>query len=126
MTDVMNGRRGSPAEMTLVDDCNLVIEGQMRARSANDTGEVQLHLCSDCVEECRSRGGHRALSMMAASQRLTWRKEGKNDKWVGKQERHCAMVAAGIPGVLGSAFLRCWISTCVQVQPSRAQVLDRV
>lgn len=49
MTDVMNGRRGSPAEMIMVDDCNLVIEGQMRARWAKDGGEVQLHLCSDCV-----------------------------------------------------------------------------
>ena len=67
MTDVMNERRGSPAEMTMVDDCNPVIEGQMRARWANDTGEVQLHLCSDCMEECRSRRGHRALLMMATS-----------------------------------------------------------
>ena len=84
MTDVMNGRRESPAEMTIVDDCNLVIEGQMRARWANDTDEVQLHLCNDCVGEYRSRRGHRALLMIAASQRLAWRKERKNDKWIGE------------------------------------------
>lgn len=80
----MNGRRGSPAEKTMVDDCNFAMEGQMRARSANDTGEVQLRLCSDCLEECRSRRGHRALLIMTASQRLAWKIEGKNDKWVGE------------------------------------------
>ena len=104
MTNEMNGMRRSQVEMTMMGGCNVAMEGRMRARWANVTVEVQLHLNNDSLDECKGKRVAPGLMNVGYLAKACL-KERKRRMMSGLESKRKAAAQQASVRVLGSVFL---------------------